>query len=105
MEKVVVIEKKGNEYLVEFNKTFNFEGRDYNEVDLSGLERLTTMDLARADKMFISTGQVAMMNEMSTGYVCIIASMVSNKPVEFFQALPAKEGIKIKTIISSFFYN
>lgn len=96
---------KGNEYLIKFNKPFTFEGQEYKEIDLSGIESLTVRDLEKADKMFISTGQVAMMNEMSTGYVCIIASMVAHKPVEFFEGLPAKEGIKVKTVISSFFYN
>lgn len=94
-----------DDYIVKFNKPFKFEGAEYKEVDLSGIEGLKTKDLAEADKVFISTGQVAVMNEMSTGYACIVASIVSKKPVDFFEELPAKEGIKIKTLISSFLYN
>jgi hypothetical protein len=105
MGKVVFMMKSGNDCLVKFNKPYVFEKEEYKEIDLSGIKSLTTGDLAKADKIFLSTGQVAMMNEMSTGYACIIASMVSCKPVEFFEGLPANEGIKIKTVISNFFYN
>lgn len=99
------IEEAKNDYLVEFNKTYVFEGTEYNNVDLSGIENLKTRDLAEADRLFFSTGQVALMNEMSTGYICIVASLATKKPVAFFEQLPAKEGIKLKAAVSGFFYN
>lgn len=94
-----------NKYLITFNKPYTFEGTVYKEVDLSEIENLKTRDLAEADRTFFSTGQVALMNEMSTGYACIVASLVTKKPVTFFEQLPAKEGIKLKTVISGFFYD
>ncbi|AKL95017.1 Mu-like prophage FluMu protein gp41 [Clostridium aceticum] len=100
---MVVINKK-NKYHVTFRKPYEFEGKTYTEVDLSGIEKLTTNDLVEADKIFASEGNVAGMNEMSVGYACIIASKASHKPLEFFQGLPANEGIKVKNIVVSFFY-
>lgn len=94
-----------NEFLIVFNKPYTFEGTEYKEIDLSGIENLSTKDLAKADQTFVSTGQVAVMNEMSTGYACILASEVTHKPIEFFEGLPAKEGIKVKTVISNFLFN
>lgn len=108
MDKVIKIDNiknKENKYLIKFNRPYKFEGTDYNEVDLSGIEKLSTKDLAEADKTFLGTGQLAIMNEMSTGYVCILASIIAKKPIEFFEGLPAKEGIKVKAIIGNFLFN
>lgn len=87
---------------VTFRKPVNFEGKEVKEVDLSGLENLTTGDLIEADNTFNATGQFALVNEMTTGYACIIASKVTNLPLEFYQQLPAKDGMKVKTVVMSF---
>lgn len=88
-----------------FSKPYIFESKEYTEVDLSGLENLLTKDLVQADTMFTMSGQVAAMNEMSIGYACIVASIATKLPVEFFERLPGKEGIKVKNVIANFFYN
>ncbi|CAM4110871.1 phage tail assembly protein [Mesobacillus thioparans] len=93
-----------NQYLVTFNKPYQFEGKEYTEIDLTGIDNLTTEDLTQADKVFISSGNIATTNELSVGYACIIASKVSQKPIEFFSKMPAKEGIKIKNLVAGFFY-
>ena len=85
-----------------FQKPFNFEGKEYKEVDLSNIENLATKDLIEADKIFNNTGQVALMNEMATGYTCIIASKATELPIEFFENLPAREGLKVKNKVMGF---
>lgn len=93
-----------NKYLVKFRKPYQFEGQEYMEIDLSGLESLTTQDLVEADKVFVQTGNVAAMNEMSVGYSCIVAAKATGKPIEFFSRMPAKDGIEIKNMVAHFFY-
>lgn len=88
--------------ILKFNKPYDFEGKKHEEVDLRGLDNLTTKDLITADKIFISSGQMAAVNETSIGYVCIIASKSSDQPIEFFEKLPIKEGLKLKGIVTSF---
>lgn len=85
-----------------FKKSYNFEGKEYKEVDLSGIENLSTKDLIEADKQFNLSGQMAMMNEMTTGYSCIIAAKGTKMPVEFFENLPAGEGLKVKNKVMGF---
>ena len=85
-----------------FNKPFNFEGKEYKEVNLSGMNDLTTKDLLDADKQFNASGQMSLMNEMTTGYACIIASKSTKLPIEFFENLPANEGLKVKNTVMSF---
>ncbi|MBP1924591.1 hypothetical protein J2Z76_000444 [Sedimentibacter acidaminivorans] len=87
---------------ITFKKPYNFEGSEYKEVDLSNIENLTTRDLIEADKIFNSSGQIALMNEMTTGYSCIIASKVAKLPVEFFESLPIREGLKVKNLVMGF---
>ncbi|WP_121614793.1 phage tail assembly protein [Virgibacillus halodenitrificans] len=91
-----------SEFVIQFRKPYKFEGKEYKEVDLSGIETLSTKDLIDADKQFNTSGQMAIMNEMTTGYSCIIASKASGKPIEFFESLPAGEGLKVKNRVMGF---
>ncbi len=93
-----------NEHLIEFKNPYLFEEKEYTQIDLSGLESLTAKDLIDAEKQFAAGGQVAAINEMSIGYICIVAAKASKQPVEFFDKLPANEAIKVKNAVTSFFY-
>ncbi len=87
---------------LKFKKPYTFEGKEYKEIDLSGIESLSTKDLLEADKKFNASGQMALMNEMTTGYSVIIASKATSLPVEFFENLPASEGLKVKNTVMNF---
>lgn len=93
-----------NDYLIEFKNPYRFEDKEYLQIDLSGLESLTAKDLMDAEKQFAASGQVAAINEMNIGYVCIVAAKASKQPVEFFEKLPANEAIKVKNAVTGFFY-
>ncbi|KZL88715.1 phage tail assembly protein [Clostridium magnum] len=94
-----------NDLLIKFNKPYVFEGQSYTEIDLSSIENISTKDLVAVDKLFYQTGNIAPSSEMSLAYACIVASKAAGKPLEFFNQLPAKEGIKVKTAVVSFLYN
>lgn len=94
-----------NEYLIKFNKQYVFEGQNYDSIDLSNIESLSTNDLINADKAYLSTGNISPTAEMTLAYACIIAAKVTQKPIEFFNQLPAKEGMKVKTAVVNFLYN
>lgn len=91
-----------NKLMVVFNKPVAFEGKDYGDVDLSGLERLTAGDLIKADGEFSQMGQFSVMNELTMGYACILSAKATGKPIAFFEQLPAREGLKVKNIVMSF---
>ncbi|WP_163538306.1 phage tail assembly protein [Gracilibacillus sp. YIM 98692] len=91
-----------SDLIITFKKPYKFEGEEYKKVDLSGIENLSTRDLVEADKQFNTSGQMAIMNEMTTGYSLIIASKASGHPVEFFEQLPAGEGLKVKNRVMGF---
>ena len=89
-------------YVLKFSKPYEFEGERYNEIDLSGLEELSSSDLIKAQKIMERQGTVSFMPEMTLEYACIVASLSTKQPIEFFKCLPAKEGIKLKNKIMVF---
>ena len=94
-----------NQYIVRLKKPYMFEGTEYKEIDLSGLEELTTMDLKLADKMYNATGTFALVKETDVTYCTIIAHLATKMPIEFFDNLPAHEGFMVKTRITGFLRN
>ncbi|PAD69943.1 hypothetical protein CHH83_05925 [Bacillus sp. 7586-K] len=96
------VQAENREYVVEFKKPYKFENETYTEIELSGLENLSAEDLISADKIFASSGQFAMMNEMNLGYCLILASLATNKPTQFFEKLPAKDALKVKHTVMGF---
>lgn len=93
-----------NKYLIKFRKPFIFEDETYKEIDLSGLEDLSARDMIQAQRTMERSGSINVLPEMSLEYACIFASKATKIPVEFFQALPPKEAIKVKNKVTNFFY-
>lgn len=98
-------EEQESKYEVKFAKPFTFEGKTYEKVDLSGLEDLTAKDMIATNKIMERGGTINVLPEMSLEYACIISSKAARMPVEFFQALPPKEALKVKNRVTSFFYS
>ena len=78
--------------ILKFRKPYKFEGVEYTEVDLSGMEDMTTADLCAVGKIMAKQGMVTPMPEVTV------------KPVEFFKGLPPKEGIALKNMVTGFLY-
>ena len=91
-------------HYVKFSKPYHFEGERYDGVDLSGMEDLSTQDMLAAEKHLARNGVVTPLPEMSMEYVCYIAVLASDQPIEFFKGLPPKDAIKVKNRVTSFFY-
>ncbi|EET60350.1 hypothetical protein BRYFOR_07546 [Marvinbryantia formatexigens DSM 14469] len=97
-------EQEENKYLIKFRKPFVWEDNTYTEIDLSGLEDMSARDMIQVQRTMERSGSINVLPEMSLEYACIFASKATKMPVEFFQAMPPKEAIKIKNKITNFFY-
>ncbi|RDY30289.1 phage tail assembly protein [Lachnotalea glycerini] len=93
-----------NERIVQFSRPYSFEGKEYEEIDLTGLDNLTASDMIAAQKVLERSGSFSVMPEMSLEYACIIAASATSQPVEFFKGLSPKDAIKIKNRVTGFFY-
>lgn len=92
-----------NDFIIEFKEPYNFEGKEYKELDLSGIQELTADDLCNAQKMLTDMGTVVTMPEIDYTYNLILAAKATKLPLEFFKALPGRYAAKIKVMVTGYF--
>lgn len=99
-------EVSGNDtsMIIKFSRKYSFEDREYEELDLSGLENMSATDMIAANKILEKSGSFSFLPEMSLEYACIISARATKIPVEFFKSLHPKDAIKVKNRVTSFFY-
>ena len=92
--------------VLRFGKPYKFGGQEYTEVDLSGLEDVTAGMLENVGKIAAkkNPGMNPALQEMSLTFCTYLAQRVAKLPLEFFTGLPAKEAIKLKTMVTGFLY-
>lgn len=92
--------------VLRFGKPYKFGGQEYTEVDLSGLEDVTAGVLENVGKIAAkkNPGMNPALQEMSLTFCTYLAQWVAKLPLEFFTGLPAKEAIKLKTLVTNFLY-
>ena len=93
-----------NSMVITFSRKYNYEGKEYGQVDLSGLEDMTATDMIAANKVLEKRGSFSFLPEMSLEYACIISARATKRPLEFFQRLHPRDAIKVKNKVTSFFY-
>lgn len=96
-----VIEKDN---VVMLAKPYMFEGKEYTEVDLSGLENITAKDMIEANKIYDRAGGFSIMPELSMEYALVIATRASKYPIEFFYGLQPRDAMRVKNKVTSFFF-
>lgn len=103
-ENAVAVIDKTNPYLVVFDKPYRFEGTEYTELDMSGLENIRAIDMIDANRALCGTGDYFAVPEMQMGYALVIAARATGMPIEFFYNMPPKAAMKVKGKVVSFFY-
>lgn len=103
-----VVEDNGidivDERRVELSRTYIFDGVQYSELDLSGIDCLTARDMIDVEKRLNREGNTSLVPEMTMDYALAIASKATNIPVEFFYELRPRDTLKIKNRVLGFFY-
>lgn len=91
--------------IITLKKPYKFEGTEYTEIDLTGLEDLSAADMIAVNKYMDRTAQgVQVMPEVSLEYACVLASKATKQPIEFFMGLPPKQAIKVKNRVMGFLF-
>lgn len=91
--------------VIQFKKPYRFEGKEYLEVDLSGLDDLQASDMIAVNKYMQRTGGgLDVMPEVSLEYACVLASKAAKLPIEFFTGLPPREAMKVKNRVMGFLF-
>ncbi len=90
---------------VKFQKPYVFEDDTYEGIDMSGIENLTADDLTEIEKKFYKQSIPSFNPENTATYAKLAAWKATGLPIEFFNQLPAKDMMKIKSRVVNFFYN
>ncbi len=85
------------------SKAYNLDGEEIREVDLSGLEDLTTADGEYIDRVMAKMGYHPKDKFRDLTYTKHIAMRVTNLPIEFFNSLRWKDQQAISSRISVYF--
>lgn len=92
--------------VLELTRPYTFGGSTFEKLDLHGLESLKAGDLKRTAKLYMKLYPAAnpATLESNMEYTFLIASRVLSQPLEFFDGLPARDAISLKTSIVGFLY-
>jgi len=86
-------------YMGEENK--DLCGKQYTEVDLDAVGEMTAKAVCAAESRAARAGVAPLQKLYSYLYAAVLASMASGLPVDFFTGLPAKDGVKLRSVVNS----
>ena len=92
------------ERILKLKKPLNFEGKEYIEIDLSGLDDLTARQLKEADKLVDISQRMLTMKEVTLDYACVVAHIATHLPLEFFDQLRAADAVSLRLMVVQFFF-
>lgn len=91
-------------YTYEGSEKDELKGQTFEGIGLSGVGELNTMSESTAENRLVAAG----FNTVNTGrnylYCCIIASMGTGYPVDFFAGLPLCEAVKLRDAVDADFF-
>lgn len=88
-----------SEIAVKFEKPYKFEGKEYTEIDLSGIEKMTVSDLIDIQKELMSEAASSFVMETTASFAQVMATKASGKPVELFKLMPRGKIKQVQTAI------
>ena len=94
-----------DESVVTLSKEYTFEGEKIKTIDFSGLSNMTAKNMIKASKVLTTAGDVQLLPESSLHYSLIMAAECTKYPIEFYEQLSPKDAIKIKNVVTAFFYD
>ena len=94
-----------DENIVKLSKPYTFEGKEIKSIDLSKIDDLTSEDLFEATKLFSTSDYITPRPEGDPKFCCIVASIASGIPKEFFNGLSFRDAVKVRNAVQTFFQN
>ena len=95
---------KNKGLMVKLMDPFTFEGEEIKEIDLNGLYDLTARDMIQIEDMMLRNGYSGQNMELLSKYALLTVARVLKKPWEFCDNMKCRDVIRIKNIVSGFFY-
>lgn len=90
--------------VIELKRPYTFEGKEYTEIDISGLDRLTIQDAINAQRKLFGERETAsvVLCETTTAFAREIAAKATGLPIEFFKFAPRGLSKQIAATIQGY---
>ena len=88
------------DHVMPLEKPYTYKGKGYENIDLNGVADLNSLHESEAENRIARAGFVVTENSTNYLYACVIASMATGLPEEFFTGLPLYEVIKLKNSVN-----
>lgn len=83
---------------------YMFEGEEVKVIDLSRLYDMTAEDMFAIDEQMRRRGYSGQNPEITRLYALLTVAKINNKPYEFCNKMRARDSVRIKNVVSGFFY-
>lgn len=83
---------------------FLFEGEEVSEISLEGLFHLTARDMCMFDLQMMSKGYSGTRIDTTRQYAMLVAANINNKPLEWLEQMKARDSVRLRDMVSAFFY-
>lgn len=91
--------------VIRLKKPYLFEGKEYTEIDLTGMDDMTAADMIALEKQYDKRNPgINAVPEVKISYAMMMAARVTRLPVEFFNGLPQREAMKVKNRVMGFLF-
>lgn len=94
------VDEEIDDYIVKFSEPYNFNGKDYSEIDLSNIKELTAKSMIKAQQ--ISKANFTTLPEANLKYIFALAHFATKLPLEFFENLNLKDATRVRMKVSNF---
>lgn len=87
-------------HVMQLEQPYCFGGMTYTEIDLNGVANLNSMNESEAENRLARAGFMVTETSFNYLFACILASMATGLPEEFFTGLPLREVLKLKNAVN-----
>lgn len=99
------VKEQAKDGVVVLDKPYSFKSKamseTVSEIDLSGVEELTSIDVSKAENEVLKTGIYSVNMKNFFAYSCALAARATGKPMEFFTGLPLHEAVKVRGAVNA----
>lgn len=93
-----------NNLIIKLKTPFTFEGKQYDEIDLTGLNDIKARDMIDINRRMTRGGNVDSTPELTLEYALNMANIAAKLPLEFFEQLPPRVALEIRGRITGFLF-
>lgn len=87
-------------HVMKLSEPYHFKGQVYTEIDMTGIADLNSLHESEAENRIVRAGFMVTETSFNYLYTCVLASMATGLPEEFFTGLPLREVLKLKNAVN-----